>query len=125
MTDVFLGIIAAAVLVMAVIQVGAIVMAVRAARRLGDTIARLEEDVRPIVANLTVVSADAARITAVAAAQAEQAGQAVSRLRDRMDGLVQAIQEAIRRIFPWAGGNRRADPRRRQPTEEEDALFIG
>ena len=126
MTDVFLGIIAAAVLVMAVIQVGAIVLAARAARRVGEAMARFEEDVRPIVANLKSVSSDAARISAVAAAQAEQAEQVVSRLRDRIDSLVQALQEAIRRIFPWTGWwSRRADPRRRQPTEEDDALFIG
>lgn len=126
MTDVFLGIIAAAVLVMAVIQVGAIVMAARAARRVGEAMARFEEDVRPIVANLKAVSSDAARITAVAAAQAEQAEQVVTRLRDRIDSLLQALQEAIRRMFPWTGWwNRRADPRRRQPTEEDDALFIG
>ena len=126
MTDVFLGIIAAAVLVMAVIQVGAIVLAARAARRVGEAMARFEEDVRPIVANLKSVSADAARISSVAAAQAEQAEQVLSRLRDRIDGLVQALQEAIRRIFPWTGWwSRRADPRRRQPTEEDDGLFIG
>jgi len=125
-TDVFLGIIAAAVLVMAVIQVGAIVMAARAARRVGEAMARFEEDVRPIVANLKSVSADAARISSVAATQAEQAEQVLSRLRDRIDGLVQALQEAIRRIFPWTGWwSRRADPRRRQPTEEDDGLFIG
>ena len=126
MTDLFLGIIAAAVLVMAVIQVAALVLAACAARRVGEAMARLEEDVRPIVANLTTVSADVAKIAAVAAAQAEQAEQVISRLRDRIDGLLQAIQESIRRIFPWTGWwSRRADPRKRQPTEEEDALFIG
>jgi len=125
-TDVFLGIIAAAVLVMAVIQVAAMVFAARAARRVSEAMARLEEDVRPIVANLKTVSADAARITAVAAAQAEQAEQVLTRLRDQIDSLLQAVQETIRRIFPWTGWwSRRADPRKRQPTEEEDALFIG
>ena len=93
---------------------------------MGEALARFEEDVRPIVANLKSVSSDAARITAVAAAQAEQAEQVVTRLRERIDSLLQALQEAIRRVFPWTGWwNRRADPRRRQPTEEEDALFIG
>jgi len=72
------------------------------------------------------VAADAARITAVAAAQAEQAEQVLTRLRDHIDSLLQTVQETIRRIFPWTGWwSRRADPRRRQPTEEEDPLFIG
>ena len=101
MTDLFLGIIAVAVLVMAIIQVAAIVFAARAARRVGEAMARLEEDMRPIVANLKTVSADAARISSMAAAQAEQAEQVLTRLRDRLEALMQAVQDAIRRIFPW------------------------
>ena len=73
--DVFLGTIAAAVLVMAVIQVAAIVLAARAARRVGDAMARLEQDVRPIVANLQAVSSDAARAAGLAVAQVERADQ--------------------------------------------------
>ena len=126
MTDLFLGIIAVAVLVMAIIQVAGIVFAARAARRVGEAMARLEEDMRPIVAILKTVSADAARISSMAAAQAEQAEQVLTRLRDRLEALMQAVQDAIRRIFPWTSWwTRRADPRKRQPTEEEDALFIG
>ena len=126
MSEVFLGIIAVSVLVMASIQVAAIVFAARAARRVSEAMARLEEEMRPIVANLRIVSADAVRISSVAAAQAEQVEQVLTRLRDRLDALMQAVQDAIRRIFPWTGWwSRRADPRRRQPTEEEDALFIG
>ena len=49
---VFLGIIAVAVLVMAIIQVAAIVFAARAARSVGEAVSRFEQDVRPIVANL-------------------------------------------------------------------------
>jgi hypothetical protein len=125
-TEVFLGIIAVAVLVMAIIQVAAIVFAARAARRVGEALARLDEEMRPIIANLKSVSADAARISSVAAAQAEQAEQVLTRLRGRLEALLQAVQDAIRRIFPWTTWwSRRADPRRRQPTEEEDVLFIG
>lgn len=126
MTEVFLGIIAVSVLVMASIQVAAIVFAARAARRVGEAMARLEEEMRPIVANLRIVSADAVRISSVAAAQAEEVEQALARLRERLEALLQAVQDAIRRIFPWTSWwSRRADPRKRQPTEEEDALFIG
>ena len=42
MTDVFLGLIALAVIVMAAIQVAAIVFAARAARQVGDAVSRLE-----------------------------------------------------------------------------------
>ena len=126
MTDVFLGIIAVSVLVMAVIQVGAIVFAARAAKRVGKAMARFEDDVRPIVANLKAVSDDVARIASVAVAQAEQAEEVLGRLRETIDGLIRTVQDAIRRIFPWtAWWSRRADPRRRQPPEEDDPLFIG
>ena len=75
MNDVFLGTIAVAVLVMAVIQVAAVVLAARAARRVGDAMARLEQDVRPIVANLQAMSSDAARAAGLAVAQVERADQ--------------------------------------------------
>jgi hypothetical protein len=64
-TDVFLGVIAVAVLVMAVIQVGAVVIAVRLARRLDRFADRLEQDIRPMVASLQALTADAARATSV------------------------------------------------------------
>lgn len=140
MTEVFLGIIAGSVLVMAVIQVGVIIFAARAARRVGDVVARFEEDIRPIVANLRTASADAARVTAVAASQIERADQFVTRFQGRIDQLLHAFQESLLRpgrealgllqalrriIFGGWTGSRRANSRKGQSTEEEDALFIG
>lgn len=63
MTDVFLGVIAVAVLIMAVIQVAAIVVALRMARRLDRFADSLEQDIRPVVASLQALTADAARAT--------------------------------------------------------------
>ena len=65
MTDVFLGVIAVAVLVMASIQVAAIIVATRMARRLDRFADRLEQDIRPVVASLQALTADAARATSV------------------------------------------------------------
>jgi len=64
-SDVFLGVIALAVLVMAAIQVAVAVIALRLARRLDRFADRLEEDIRPIVASLQALTADAARATSV------------------------------------------------------------
>jgi len=64
-SDVFLGIIAVAVLVMAAIQVAAVVIAARLARRLDRFADRLEQDIRPVVASLQALTADAARATSV------------------------------------------------------------
>lgn len=65
MSDFFLGVIAVAVLVMAAIQVAAVVVVARLARRVDRFADRLEEDLRPVVASLQALTADAARATSV------------------------------------------------------------
>lgn len=65
MSDVFLGVIAAAVLVMAAIQVAAVVVVSRLARRIDRFGDRLEQDLRPVVASLQALTEDAARATSV------------------------------------------------------------
>ena len=65
MSDVFLGVIAVAVLVMAAIQVAAVVVAVRLARRVDRFADRVGQDIRPIVASLQALTADAARATSL------------------------------------------------------------
>jgi hypothetical protein len=145
-TELFLGIIAAAVLVMATIQVAAIVFAARAARRVGDAVSRLEQDVRPIVANLQTISADAARVTTAAAAQAERAQQTVGAVLDRVEAVSGRVEDTLRTIqdgilAPARDGlaflqtlrsilaSFRAPATPPRPrggsSEDEDALFIG
>jgi hypothetical protein len=139
-TDVFLGVIAVSVLVMAVIQVSAAVFATRAARRFGDVVNRFEQDVKPIVANLQIVSSDAARVSSVAAAQAQRAEQLLNDLAKRVDETASALQSGIlgpaREGFAviqgiiaaltslWEGGGR-AKSGKRPASEEDDAMFIG
>ncbi|OFW01303.1 MAG: hypothetical protein A3I61_00115 [Acidobacteria bacterium RIFCSPLOWO2_02_FULL_68_18] len=65
MSDVFLGVIALAVLVMAAIQVAVVIVALRLARRVDRFADRVEQDIRPIVASLQALTADAARATSV------------------------------------------------------------
>jgi hypothetical protein len=140
-TDLFLGIIAAAVVVMAAIQVAAIVYAARAARRVGDVMTRFENDVKPIVANLQVVSSEAARATTSAAAQVERVEQLMSDVAQRVDetaaalhsGIVGPVREAfavlkgiIAAFASFRPGGSDDSPRKRPAAaEEEDALFIG
>ena len=139
MTTLFLGIIAVAVLVMAVIQVAAIVFAMSAARRIGQVAERLERDLRPVVANLQTVSSEAARVTSLAAAQLERADKAFADLTRRADQVMSVIPS----LFSPAGKGmaflsgikaalaaiqelRRSSSRRGSAhAEEEDALFIG
>lgn len=137
MSDLFLGLIAAAVVIMAAIQVAAIVFAVRAARRVGEAIGRLEDHVKPIVADLQAVSSQAVRATSIAAAQVERADQLITDLSKRVEETAAALQSSIvapaREGFAVMQGIIAAlsvfrpgpSPRRPIPADEEDPLFIG
>ncbi len=65
MADLFLGVIAVSVLVMAVIQVAAIVMALRVARRVNRVAGQVEEGVERVQAGLRGLTEDAARAASV------------------------------------------------------------
>jgi hypothetical protein len=137
--DIFLGLIALGVLVMAAIQVGAIVFAVRAARRVEGAIGQLQADVRPIVQNLQTMSSDAARVTSKAAAQVDRIEKVISDLSLRVDQTATAVHdtivrpvregmailEGIRAAFGVFRSKPREPEAKRQAAEEEDALFIG
>ena len=139
MNDVYLAVIAVAVAVMAVIQVAAIVVAMRAARRVGDAVARLEGDMRPIVANLKAMSADAARTASIASAQAQKAEHLIGDLTARVNSTVAVVEETVigpareayavvQGLLAAVGAFRQGAPapgRRAASTEEEDSLFIG
>lgn len=146
MSDLFLGIIAVAVVVMAIIQVMAIVFATRAARQVGEAVARLENEVGPIVANLQTMSSDAARATASASAQVERVQQTLDGVLTRVDTAslrveqtLQAIQvsilgparegfsllQMIRSIFSSSRPPRSGPRPRPSAADDEDALFIG
>jgi len=145
-SDLFLGIIAAAVSLMAIIQVAAIVFAARAARSVGEAVSRLERDVRPIVASLQTMSADAARATTAATAQVERLQQTldvvldgVDRASVRVEQTLQTIQEGIlapareglgilqviKSLFAQGRPSRSGPRYRPAAAEDEDALFIG
>jgi hypothetical protein len=143
-TDVFLGVIAASTLAMAIGQVAAVIIAARAARRVGDRLGQLEETIRPIVANVQRISDDAARATSLAAEQVERADRLMDDLVRRVDETLSALQETILRparqgfaIFEtlrevvgafFDRGPRQSRPKPHGPspaTAEDDASFIG
>ena len=95
MADLYLGLIALGVLVMAAIQVGAMVAALRAARRVGEMASRFEHDVRPIVANLQKVSEEAARASALAAAQVDRLDTLVTSVARRVEDTAATVQQTI------------------------------
>ena len=141
-TNTWLAIIAISTLVMALLQVGALVAAAIAARRVQARVTRLEQQVsqqvQPVMERLTVMSADAARISALAVQQAEKADVALTSAAKRMDQTLAVVQNAV--VAPAregmalaaalraAVGSIKTGVRRRPKApgaEDDDALFIG
>ena len=60
-SEIFLGVIAVATLVMALLQVGAIVAVSRVARDAQKTLTSVQEDVRPLVARVNALAEEASR----------------------------------------------------------------
>ncbi|MGH9346670.1 MAG: hypothetical protein ACRD26_05320 [Vicinamibacterales bacterium] len=138
MNEVFLGIIAVAVALMAAIQVGAVIVAARLAKRVDRLADQIERDIRPVVRNLHTLSGEAARAASLAAVQVERADRLFGDLAHRVDVTLTTLQTRVlgpaREGAAVLAGLRaalatlrdRGDRRRRpSPVEEEDALFIG
>ena len=138
MTNLFLGIIAAAVVVMAVIQVAAIVFAMSAARRIGQAADRIEQDLRPVVHNLQTITMDAARAVNLAALQMERADRMFTDLSRRAEQVMAAVPNllgpagkglaflrGLRAALAAIQALRRTSRRGAGHAEDEDALFIG
>lgn len=142
----FLGIIAVATLVMALIQVGAIVALLRLAKQAHEVVVSVQrdvkpllDDVKPLLAKVNAIADEASKTASVATAQAEKIDRLVTDLARRVDETSVLVQEAIvtparEGIAVVAGikaalgalrgfGDFRA--RTRRSVDEEDALFIG
>ena len=137
MTNVLLGVIAVAVLVMAAIQVAAVVFAVSAARRIGQVADRLERDLSPVVSNLKTITSEAARVTTLAAAQVERADRMFADLSRRAEQVMSAVPALLGpagKGFAFLNGIKaalaaihelRRSRRAASHPDEDDALFIG
>ena len=139
LTDLFLGIIAAATLVMAVLQVGAIMYAGLLARRMARLLDRLEQELKPLSDSVNAIGRDAARASALAAAQVERVDQLFTSVTDRIEQTAQALQKAatiparegaalLAALRAAVGAFREQRERasaRSGRSDDEDALFIG
>ncbi len=135
----FLGAIAVATVVMALIQVGAIVYAARLARRVDRLATKVEQDIQPMIERLTAMSGEAARAAQVAASQVDRVDRMFALLGQRVDHTTAQLQQSLlvpaREGRALAAGFRagllalRDLQRRRRPgqggLDDEDALFIG
>jgi hypothetical protein len=137
-SEVFLGVIAVATLATAIVQVGLIVAAGLAVRRVTRLLESLEREVKPIFGHLNAIAQDASRAASLATAQVERADKLFSDLAVRVDQALNSVQASLgrparegRALFSafkaafQAIRDLRQNARGRQTrSEEEDALFI-
>jgi hypothetical protein len=137
-SQLFLAIIAAATALMALVQIGAIVVLARVAMQLRDTVSTIQQDIRPLIARATAIADEASKAAVLATAQAQKIDGLVTDLTRRVDETSIIIQQAI--LTPAREGmaivaalkagfgalkglrDLRGRPR---GVDEEDALFIG
>lgn len=140
--ELYLAIIALAVVVMALVQVGAIFAGLRLAKRVDQLARQLEQDIKPLIANLTAMSQEAARAAVVAARGVDRLERLFDDMAYRVDETLAAAQQfvagpartgmaivqGVQALFAALRGMREASRRRhavRTGIEEEESLFIG
>lgn len=139
MNDLFLGIIAAATLIMALVQIGVIVAVLRMARQAQSVLTSVQQEIKPLSAKVMAIADEASRTASLASAQAQKLDRLVTDLTRRVDETSAVVQEAI--VTPAREGMAvvaaiRAGlvalrgvgdlrPRHGRHAEDEDPLFIG
>jgi phosphate uptake regulator len=122
--------------------VGAIVAGLRVAKRVDQIARQLDQDIKPILANITAVSNEAARTAALAARQVERVDELFGDVASRVDQMLALAQAFVsgpaRQGLAVVSGVRAAydafrhlrdASRRRQPArsaaDDDESLFIG
>ena len=141
MTDsavVYLAIMAAALVLMAVAQIGLMVVALRAVKQLTATADELRREVRPLIEKANRLTDEATRVTSLARTQVERIDVLMSSTVARIDDTLAVLQGLV--AGPVKQGSamlaafkaamnvvRLYQDRRHAPrdTPEEDALFVG
>jgi hypothetical protein len=137
-SEIFLGIIAAATVALALVQIGVILVAGLAVRRATKLIATIEEELRPIFGHVNAIARDASRAAALATAQVERADQLFADLAVRVERAMNDVQASIGRparegralmsafkaAFQAIREMRHSGRGRQARSEDEDALFI-
>jgi len=135
-TDVWLGVIAIAVLVMAVTQVAVLIRLAKVAKEASTATRDLRRELTPLIEKVHRIADDAGRVSAIALAQVERLDVAVNSTVRRIDETITTVQQAI--INPVRQGAavvsglkaamavfRARQDRGRYHRDDEDALFIG
>jgi hypothetical protein len=136
----FLGVIACATALMAIVQIGAIVVLARVAGQVQGILTTVRKDIGPLLVRANAIADEASRTATLATAQAEKIDRLVTDLARRVDETSAIIQQAIitparegmaviaalKAGFGVLKGLGLKDVRARQGgVDDEDALFIG
>jgi hypothetical protein len=135
-TDVWLGVIAVALVVMTVAHVMTVVRLSQVIREQSAIATELRRDLKPLIARVQQVAEDAGKVTALALTQAERVDHLVDRSVQRIDDSLQIVQNSlirpVRQGAAVMAGIKAAlavfkarQDRGRYDRDEEDALFIG
>jgi hypothetical protein len=133
---VWLGVIAIAVSVMTLVQIGVLVAVARSARQIADTVNQVRQEIRPLAEKANRIADDAGRAAALALQQVERVDRALAATSQRLDETLNLVQGAV--IQPVRQGAavisalRAALAMFRRPArdphatrDEEEALFVG
>jgi two-component sensor histidine kinase len=94
-SDVFLGLIAAATLAMAVGHIGLLVAVLRLAKRVDTLSVRVEREIEPLVERLTRVADNLQRASSLAAVQVERLDRLFAGASKRADATMSLVQGAV------------------------------
>jgi len=135
-TEVWLGVIAVAVAVMAILQVVVLLRVSQVAREASAATRDLRRELTPLIAKAHKIADDAGRVSALALTQVERVDQLFESTALRIDETMQTVQETL--IRPVRQGAavmagvkaalavfRARQDRSRYDRDDDDALFIG
>ena len=133
-----LGIIAVSTALMAVMQIGALIVLARVATQVRDIVATLQKDIRPLIGRANQIAEEATKTAALASAQAQKIDRLMTDLTRRVDetsavgqpAIMTPAREGMAIVAALKAGfgalRQMRDSRGRTGgVEEEDALFIG
>jgi len=95
MSEVFLGVIAVATLVMALIQVCLVIAGIIAVKRMYDMLLRVENTMKPVLAHVDELVMDATASVAAVRVQIDRVEQQAVQVLKRTDQAVQRVQDYL------------------------------
>jgi hypothetical protein len=95
MSDLYLGAIAAATVLMALVQIGVLVAGIIAVKRMREALVRFEDSTRPMLAHVDDLVVDATESIAAVRAQLDRVEQQAVHVLTRTDEAVQQVRHYL------------------------------